>query len=268
MAPARPRGTVPAADVVPGRRAVPAGDVAPSWRAVPSGDVLPAPRAVPAGDVVDVWWFDTRTVTVGPAGLADLDRGERNRAEAFLFPADRHRFQVAHMMLRRVLAGYLGAAPAGLLFGRERCPRCGAPGKPVLLPAPGRGPAATPSFSLAHSGDMVVIAVAGHPVGVDVETEAAGCVCALARALHHADAARTAGLAEPERHDAIITCWVRAEAVLKCTGQGVGHGLGGRPVGTAGQAAGLRVNGCTVRQLPTRPGYRAAIALSAARARS
>jgi len=217
--------------------------------------------------VVDVWWFDTRTVAVGPAGPADLDRGERNRAEAFLFPADRHRFQVAHMMLRRVLAGYLGAAPAGLLFARERCPRCGAAGKPVLLPAPGRGPRATPSFSLAHSGDMVVIAVAGHPVGVDVETEAAGCVCSLAQALHPADAALTAGLAEPERHDAIITCWVRAEAVIKCTGQGVGHGLASFPVGTAGRAADLRASGCTVRQLPAPPGYRAAVALADARAR-
>jgi 4'-phosphopantetheinyl transferase len=165
-----------------------------------------------------------------------------------------------------VLAGYLGAAPASLLFGRERCPRCGAAGKPVLLPAPGRGRREAPWFSLAHSGDMVVIAVAGQSVGVDVETEAAGCICALAQALHPADAARTAGLAEPERHDAIITCWVRAEAVLKCTGQGVGHGVGGSPVGTD-QAAGVRVNECTVRQLPAPPGYRAAVALADARAR-
>jgi len=280
MAPARPVRTVPAVDAVPAGRAVPAVGAVPARRALPTVDVMavwtaspavdavPARRAVPAGDVVDVWWFDTRTVTPGRAGLGDLDRGERIRAEAFLFPADRHRFQVAHTMLRRVLAGYLGVAPAGLLFGRERCPRCGAAGKPVLLPAPGRRLRAAPSFSLAHSGDMVVIAVAGHPVGVDVETEAAGCVCALAQALHPADAARAAGLAEPERHDEIITCWVRAEAVLKCTGQGVGHGLGGAPVGTAGESAGLRVNGCTVRQLPAPTGYRAAVALAGARARA
>src|SRR5215475_1567933 len=277
MAPARPGSPVPAVvrawrafaavDVTPAGRAVPAVDAVPARRAVPAVDVVPARRAVPVGDMVDVWWFDTRTVSPAPAGLADLDRGERIRAEAFLFPADRHRFQVAHMMLRRVLARYLGAAPAGLLFGRERCPRCGAAGKPVLLPAPGRSLRAAPSFSLAHSGDMVVIAVAGHPVGVDVETEAAGCVCSLARALHPADAARMAGLAEPERHDTIITCWVRAEAVLKCTGQGVGHGLGGAPVGTARQAPVPRVNGCTVRQLPAPPGYRAAVALADARAR-
>jgi 4'-phosphopantetheinyl transferase len=214
--------------------------------------------------VVDVWWFDTRTVTVSPSGLADLDPGERNRAEAFLFPADRHRYQVAHVMLRRVLACYTGTAPAGLLLGRGRCPRCGAAGKPVLLPASGLRARRVPSFSLAHSGDMVLIAIAGRPVGADVEADAAGCVCSLARALHPADAARAAGLGERERHEAMITCWVRAEAVLKATGQGIGHGLGGFPVGT-GLAAGLSVNGCTVRELAAPPGYRAAVALAGTR---
>jgi len=204
-----------------------------------------------------VWWFDTRAAAVGPAGLADLARGERDRAEAFLFPADRHRYQVAHVMLRRVLAGYTGTAPGTLRLGRERCPRCGAPGKPVLAP----GAHTAPSFSLTHSGDVVIIAVAGRPVGVDVERDPARCVCSLAEALHPADAAWVAGLAEPDRHEAIITCWVRAEAVLKCTGQGIGHGLGGFPV-QPGRSAALRVNGCMVRQLAAPPGYRAAVALA------
>jgi 4'-phosphopantetheinyl transferase len=110
---------------------------------------------------------------------------------------------------------------------------------------------------------MVLIAVAGRPVGVDVEADAAGCVCSLALALHPADAARVAGLGERERHEAIITCWVRAEAVLKATGQGIGHGLAGFPVGT-GQATGLSVNGCTVREVAAPPGYLAAVALAGA----
>src|SRR5262249_13578292 len=125
----------------------------------------------------------------------------------------------------------------------------------------GPGVRTAPSFSLTHSGDMVVIAVAGRPVGADVERDAARCVCSLAQVLHPADAAWVAGLREPERHEAIITCWVRAEAVLKCTGQGIGHGLGGFPVRPGG-AAGRSVNGCTVRQLAAPPGYRAAVALA------
>jgi 4'-phosphopantetheinyl transferase len=159
-----------------------------------------------------------------------------------------------------VLASYTGTAPGQLVLAREPCPRCGAPGKPVLRPGPGAD--AVPSFSLAHSGDAVVIAVAGRPVGVDVEQDADRCVCSLAGDLHPADTAWVTGLdGEEERHRAIITCWVRAEAVLKCTGQGVGHGLAGFTV-RPGRSGDLSVNGRSVRQLAAPPGYRAAVALA------
>jgi len=239
---------------------VPPGSTVPPCETAAPGTARISRNAVPSGDTIDVWWFDTRTVAVTPAGLAGLDRGERSRAEAFLFPADRHRYQVAHVLLRQVLASYAGTAPARLPLDREPCPRCGAAGKPVLRPRSGARP--VPSFSLAHSGDTVVIAVAGHPVGVDVERDADRCVCSLAGALHPADTAWVTGLdGERERHRAIIACWVRAEAVLKCTGQGIGHGLGGFPV-RPGQSPALSGNGCMVRRLAAPPGYRAAVALA------
>jgi 4'-phosphopantetheinyl transferase len=233
-------------------------------------------RPVPSGNTVDLWWFDTGAMTVGAADLAMLDAGETQRAGSFLFPADRHRYQRAHVALRQVLADYCGTAPGDLSFRRDPCPRCGKPsGKPVLAAAFG----ATPRFSLAHSGDMVVIAVAGHPVGVDVERDPLRCVCSLAGVLHADDAAALAGLAEPERHDAVIGCWVRVEAVLKCTGESIVHGLGGFPVGADGPTgptgpadttgttgttgtAGIIVHGCSVRELSAPPPYRAAVALA------
>src|SRR5215470_18530093 len=86
------------------------------------------------------------------------------------------------------------------------------------------------SFSLAHSGDAVAIAVAGRPVGVDVERDPSGCVCSLVTAMHSSDVAVVEPLPEPERHAAIIRWWVRAEAVLKCAGTGIGHGLDAFPV--------------------------------------
>ena len=243
---------------------VPDSGTVPQYETALPGNARPIRNAVPAGDTVDVWWFDTRTVALTPAGLAGLDRGERTRAEAFLFPADRHRYQVAHVMLRQVLASYTGTAPGRLALDRAPCPRCGAAGKPVLRPGPGAR--AVPSFSLAHSGDIAVIAVAGHQVGVDVEQDSARCVCSLAGDLHPDDTAWVTGLdGEGERHQAILTCWVRAEAVLKCTGQGIGHGLGGFPV-RPGKSAALRVNGCTVRQLAAPPGYRAGVAMGDATA--
>ena len=231
----------------------------PGWpgpaQPAPPGLVLPAPP------MVDLWWFDARAEVVRPADAAVMDAGERRRARALLSALDQHRFQVAHVLLRRVLAGYLAAAPGDLRFGRQRCPRCGRRlGRPVLLPGP--GPA--PFFSLAHSGDLVLIAVAARPVGADLEQDRAGCVCPVAGVLHPADAAALARLAEPDRHRAVIGCWVRAEAVLKCTGEGIGHGLSSLRVGLASGSTGRnrRVRGCSVRSLAAPPGYQAALALA------
>lgn len=219
------------------------------------GPALPPPPAV------DLWWFDARAEIVRPGDTAVLDPGERRRAQTLLSALGRHRFEVAHVMLRRVLAGYLGAAPGEVSFGRQRCPRCGrGPGRPVL--SPGHGTA--PWFSLSHSGDLVLIAVAGRPVGADLEQDRAGCVCPVIGVLHPADAAALARLAEPDRHRAVIGCWARAEAVLKCTGEGIAHGLSGLRVRPDGAGTGRiqRVRGCSVRTLAAPPGYQAAVALS------
>jgi 4'-phosphopantetheinyl transferase len=234
--------------------------------------------ADPADRTAEVSWFDTRRISLSRSDLAEMDAREKARAAAFVFPADRHRYQVAHVMLRRVLADHLGTDPSRLVFGRQHCPTCGGPaGKPVLTglygaPAPGDTPhsGATPdpdgpgtprgadgawpasrqapsrmagegghagdgawsgvSFSLAHSGEAVAIAVARSRVGIDVEREAAGCVCSLASAMHPDDAAIVAALPEPERHLAVIRWWVRAEAVLKCAGTGIAHGMDAFPV--------------------------------------
>lgn len=233
----------------------------------------PQPREAP-DRAAEVWWFDAGEVTLGPADLAGLDVRETARAAAFVFPADRHRYQVAHVMLRRVLAGHLGTEPGRLAFARKPCPACGGPsGKPVLAspPAPGL------SFSLAHSGDAVVIAVAGRPVGVDVEREATGCVCSLVTAMHPSDAAIVQVLPEPDRHAAVIRWWVRAEAVLKCAGTGIGHGMdafpvlraaarnevspGSRPPWAPDDPDRADAAGCSVTPLPAPGGYQAALAL-------
>jgi 4'-phosphopantetheinyl transferase len=156
-------------------------------------------------------------------------------------------------MLRRVLAGRLGAEPGRLAFGRLRCPACGGPsGKPVLAGPLGGGGGSGLSFSLAHSGDAVAIAVARGPVGIDVERDATGCVCSLASAMHPDDTALAEVLPEPERHAAIIRWWVRAEAVLKCAGTGIAHGMDACPVLSAG---------CSVAALSAPEGYQAALAL-------
>jgi 4'-phosphopantetheinyl transferase len=196
--------------------------------------------ADPAGQTAEVSWFDPRLISLNGSDLAEMDAREKARAAAFVFPADRHRYQVAHVMLRRVLADHLGTDPSRLTFGRQQCPTCGGPaGKPVLTGLhdpdgeggrPGDGTWPGLSFSLAHSGEAVAIAVARGPVGIDVEREPSGCVCSLASAMHRDDAAIVEALPEPERHHAVIRWWVRAEAVLKCAGTGIAHGMDQFPV--------------------------------------
>ena len=151
------------------------------------------------------------------------------------------------------------------------------------MPAWGDDPPGTPpgadgawpglSFSLAHSGEAVAIAVARGPVGIDVEREATGCVCSLAPAMHAADAAIVEVLPEPERHLAVIRWWVRAEAVLKCAGTGIAHGMDAFPVLVAPVRSRPRLPlepdvpgwaaaaGCSFAALSAPKGYQAALAL-------
>jgi 4'-phosphopantetheinyl transferase len=194
----------------------------------------------------EVCWFDVREVSLSRADLCDLGPAERETARALAFAADRHRYQVAHVLLRRVLSGYTGLAPGQLAFGRERCPGCGrGTGRPVLRGRPG------PQFSLSHSGDAVAIAVsAATAVGIDTERDTGVCVCPLTAVMPGPDARRLGPLAEPDRHAAILRWWVRAEAVLKCRGSGIAHGFGGSDH-----------DGFSVRTLTAPAGYHAALAV-------
>ena len=185
-------------------------------RPVPAAGLADVIRPVPAAGLADVWWFDVREVSLSRADLADLGPAERETGRGLAFAADRHRYQAAHLLLRRVLSGYTGLPPGQLEFGRERCPRCDrAAGRPVLRGCSG------PQFSLSHSGDAVAIAVsAAVAVGIDAERADGGCVCPLAAVMPGPAARQLGPLAEPARHAAILRWWVRAEAVLEVPGRG------------------------------------------------
>jgi 4'-phosphopantetheinyl transferase len=220
----------------------------------------------------EVCWFDVRAITLTGPELACLGPQERARAAAFVFPADRHRYQVAHVALRQLLSARTGLPPGQLEFGREPCPRCGArTGRPALAGHRGL------HFSLSHSADAVVMAISAAPVGIDLEPMVRRCSCDLADTMHGADAARVRALPEQQRHSAIMRWWVAAEAVLKCTGAGIAHGMAGFPLLGNGRlrsgdpalspgpadAVGLaeRAAGCWLLALTAPPGYVAAIAV-------
>ena len=156
----------------------------------------------------------------------------------------------AHAQLRQALAAEAGVDAAELRIERT------ARGKPFLA-----SPAGTDlRFNISHSGDAALIAIVrGREVGVDVQET---------RPLRRAEAiARRRFTAEEAEHvraggePAFYRLWVRKEAYLKATGEGIGGGLASfdalrlEPVG--GDAAGWEFT-----DLDAGPGYAAALAVA------
>ncbi|WP_234332527.1 4'-phosphopantetheinyl transferase superfamily protein [Streptomyces sp. NRRL S-87] len=249
------------------------------------GDAVPAVRW-PAAAEVALWRLDTTRTRVGgrPVGDALLDAAERDRAARFVRPADRERYRAAHVGLRVLLGAYLGLAPEAVPLVREACPVCGGPhGRPAIgsvvggdASAGGGGVAGAGSagdvaggsagdaglhFSLSHSGDTALVAVARVPVGVDVEELPDAAVLAdLLLALHPLEAAELGALPEADRPAAVARLWCRKEAYLKGTGTGLSEGLADPYIGTG--PGPVRLPGWTVRTTTAPPGYAAAVALA------
>jgi 4'-phosphopantetheinyl transferase len=167
-----------------------------------------------------VWW-----ARVGDASgdqVALLDRAERTRLAAYRRAADRDRFLVGCALAKTVIAACTGSRPEQISFDRT-CRRCGRPhGKPAV--------AGGPEFSVAHSGALIAVAVAGDPVGVDVEQldgrarplGGDGDPEALARlVLAEPERAALAQVDRPARARAFLVAWARKEAVTKATGDGL-----------------------------------------------
>ena len=168
----------------------------------------------------DVWWARRRAASDRLAGL--LDETERRRWAAYRRPEDRERFLTGCALAKAVLARYTGQRPAEVRFDRT-CGQCGEPhGKPVI-----EGSAV--EHSVAHSGDLVAVAVAGAPVGVDVEQldgrprppGGDGDPEALARLVLSAAEQATLAAVPPGRARAFLVAWTRKEAVTKATGDGL-----------------------------------------------
>jgi 4'-phosphopantetheinyl transferase len=168
----------------------------------------------------DVWW--ARRADASPRHAELLDETERQRWAAYRREADRERFLVGCALAKTAIATYTGQPPAEVSFDRT-CPRCGRPhGKPAI---DGGGL----EHSVAHSGDLVAVAVAGAPVGVDVEQldgrprqPGDGDPEALARmVLADDERAVLAAAGPPDRARAFLVAWTRKEAVTKAKGDGL-----------------------------------------------
>ncbi|MFG2517448.1 4'-phosphopantetheinyl transferase family protein [Streptomyces sp. NPDC048527] len=190
-----------------------------------------------------------------------LDADERARAAAFVRSSDRALYRAAHISLRRLLGACLGVSPGSVRFTREPCPQCGGPhGRPAL---PGARPPL--HFSLSHCEGLVLIGVAGSPVGVDAErVPDPGTVDGLVKELHPAERADLAALPAGARAAAFGRVWSRKEAYLKGVGVGLGRALDADYVGDRPRRGAVHPAGWSLHSLalgPQRDTHAAAVAL-------
>lgn len=150
------------------------------------------------------------------------------------------RRDVANAALRQILATHLREEPGriALVSGEH--------GKPRL-------PGGELEFNLSHSGEIALVAVGEHPVGVDVErVQADRDPVGLAERALGDDDVRAVREASPEERGLVFhQRWARHEARLKCLGVGIFQ--------EAQPGAGT----VAVRDLEVGPGYAAAVAIAA-----
>ena len=220
-----------------------------------------------ADGIAVVWWARRQDASPRLAGL--LDEAERNRWEAYRREADRDRFLVGCALAKAVIAGHAGRRPQDVHFDRT-CRRCG---RPHGKPAAGGGL----EHSVTHSGDLVAVAVARSPVGVDVEQAdgrdrplgGAGDPERLGRlVLAEGERASLAATDPDGRARAFLVAWTRKEAVTKAAGEGLSMPFKDVVVSPAGQPPRLVAWPCpqapqdvSLFDLDAEPGYVAALAV-------
>jgi 4'-phosphopantetheinyl transferase len=167
-----------------------------------------------ASGCCDLWW--ARRVD-GREGLTDLlDDAETRRFHRFGCDADRERFLVGCALAKLVLSRYLGLRPARKVRFVRRCTECGGPhGKPRLQDG-------ELEFSISHSGELIVVAVAKPAVGVDVE-EVTGDIPKdlIDMALSEQESAALSHLPSCERLRSFVRSWTQKEAIAKAAGAGM-----------------------------------------------
>lgn len=149
--------------------------------------------------------------------LVDADQiisaDELDRAQQFKFTKDRHAFLLCRLLLRLILAHYLGCEAKAIRFDYN------AYGKPVI---------AQLNFNLSHSGDWMVLAISGNAIiGVDVEYQQHRSVSlSLARfCFSDQEFAAFESLPDEQQQSAFFHIWTCKEALIKAIGQGVSFGL-------------------------------------------
>lgn len=172
-----------------------------------------------------------------PAGMLKdlgllLSLDELERAARFRIGTVRDRFVAARGLLRQILSRYTGILPRELIFVY------GPQGKPSLAPWLGNNI----QFNLSHAGALALFAVSSTAaVGIDIEQLLPiGDAADIAKRFFTAREYHRIESASRGADELFYHCWTRKEAVLKCSGEGIGDQLSVRVESFDGSICELR----------------------------
>jgi 4'-phosphopantetheinyl transferase len=185
--------------------------------------------------------------------LQAMSSAEREMMECRATPQLRRRYAASHLALREILASRLGVTADAIRIEQ------GETGKPFL-------PGNELHFNLTHSGEVALVALCEQaPLGIDLERvhELGDLDALLRRVCTERERERLAAMPEPSRIAAFLRLWVRKEALVKATGEGIGGSLQrlevlGDELSAAGES--WRIVDLEV----PAPGHLAAVAIAAA----
>jgi 4'-phosphopantetheinyl transferase len=231
-----------------------------------SGSLLlkPSPPVLLASSI-HIWQFPLAVSDAEFVTFKELLSGEeRTRASKFHFEKDARHFAVARASVRSILAGYTPAPPREINFTYSQH------GKPSLA-----DPASDVQFSVSHSGDWALLAVAhGRQVGIDLEAIKADIeIEKLAeRFFSPRECQSLRALPAESRLAAFFRYWTCKEAFLKAQGVGLSRGLGSFDVGLDAASAYLaatrpdpgEADQWSLHQIEAPPRYAAAVAVEGA----
>jgi 4'-phosphopantetheinyl transferase len=177
-----------------------------------SGGMVP----MPLPREVHVWiaWSDAHLGSL-PKLERSLSRDELGRASSFCFMEHQFAYVFAHGVLRDVLSRYVGARPEDIAFGRGKF------GKPYLIVG---GCEAFPAFSLSHSAEAVLVALAREGrIGADIEEVRPFEDFRLVAKLNFTtdEYASLMSQAPDSQLEAFFQYWTRKEAYVKAKGDGL-----------------------------------------------
>lgn len=226
---------------------------------------LTPPVPVLFSSTIHIWQFPVAIPESEFVALTELlSREERDRASRFHFEKDARRFTVARATVRAILGGYtrVSASEISFLYSEH--------GKPRL-----KDPAGNVQFSISHSGDLAMVAVAlGRQVGADIEVvrENVEIEKLAARFFSTRECQALLALPEAQRLADFFRYWTCKEAFLKAQGVGLSRGLGSFDVGLEPRMAHLaatrpdheEANRWSLHEVESSPGYAAAVAVEGA----